>query len=360
MVSGFPNFLQTHLNLGQIESEILASLIIFSLALIIGWIVYSIFKKYLIHWAKETETKIDDQILQNIKAPIILLSLLLGLHYGLQPLSLLDPFVETLSHIFSVAQILVATFIIVRVLNVLINWFGERAKQEKRMSEHLLAILKQVIRAIIYLFALFAIMAVFNVDLSGIVVGLGVGGIAIALALQNILGDAFSAFLIYFDRPFEVGDFITVDNYSGTVKKIGLRSTRLQLLQGEELVISNRELTTTSIQNFKKLKKRRVVFRFGVAANTPLDKLKKIPKIIEKIIKNTKLVEFNRVHFAEFGDFTFNFEVVFYVNTSDYTKYMNARQEINFGMIDAFEKEGIVMPYPTQTIYLEKNKNESD
>ncbi|MEJ2113494.1 MAG: mechanosensitive ion channel family protein [Flavobacteriaceae bacterium] len=360
MVSEFPKFLQTHINLGQIESEIAASLVIFSLALIIGWIVYSIFKKYLVHWAKETETKIDDQIIQNIKAPIILLSLLLGLHYGLQPLSLLDPYVETLSHIFSVAQILVATFIIVRVLNVLINWFGERAKQEKRMSEHLLSILKQVIRAIIYLFALFAILAVFNVDLSGIVVGLGVGGIAIALALQNILGDAFSAFLIYFDRPFEVGDFITVDNYSGTVNKIGLRSTRLHLLQGEELVLSNRELTTTSIQNFKKLKKRRIVFRFGVAANTPLDKLKKIPTILEKIIKNTELAEFNRVHFAEFGDFTFNFEVVFYVKTSDYAKYMDTRQEINFGIIDAFEKEEIVMPYPTQTIYIEKNKNKSD
>lgn len=358
MVSEFPKFLQSQINLGQIESEIVASLIIFSLAMIIGWIIYSIFKRYLIHWAKETETKIDDQILKNIKAPIILLSLLLGLHYGLQPLSFLGPYSETLSHIFAVAQILVATFIIVRILNVLINWFCERAKREKRMSEHLLAILRQVIRAIVYLFALFAILAVFNVDLSGIVVGLGVGGIAIALALQNILGDAFSAFLIYFDRPFEVGDLISVDGYSGTVKKIGIRSTRLQLLQGEELVISNRELTTTSIQNFKKLKKRRVVFRFGVATNTPTEKMKKIPEMLEKIIKEIKLVEFSRVHFAEFGDFTYNFEVVFYMNTSDYTKYMDARQQINFGIVETFEKEGIVMPFPTQTIYMEKNKSD--
>lgn len=356
MTLNFPEFFQSNLNFGQIESEIMASLLIFFLALIIGWISYSIFKKYIVRWAKETENKLDDQILKNIKAPIILLSLLLGIHYGLQPLSFLSPYFGTLYQIFSIAQILVGTFIIIRILNVLINWFCERAKREKRMSEHLLAILKQVIRAIIYLFAFLTILAVFNVDLSGIVVGLGVGGIAIALALQNILGDAFSAFLIYFDRPFEVGDFITVDNFSGTVKKIGIRSTRMQLLQGEELVISNRELTTTSIQNFKKLKKRRVVFRFGVAANTSLDKLKKIPTIIEKIIKSVKLLEFNRVHFVEFGDFTFNFEVVFYVKVSDYAKYMDARQEINFGIIEAFEKEGIIMPFPTQTIYLEKNK----
>jgi len=354
LASSLPELLQNYINVGQLESEVASSLIIFSLAIIIGWIFYSIFKKYLTHWAKETETKLDDEILHNIKAPIILLSLLLGLHYGLEPLSFLNPYSGTLSQIFSVAQILVATFIIIRILNVLLNWFVEHAKREKRMSEHLLAILKQVIRAIVYLFALFAILAVFKVDLSGIVVGLGVGGIAIALALQNILGDAFSAFLIYFDRPFEVGDLITVDGYTGTVKKIGIRSTRLQLVQGEELVVSNRELTTKSIQNFKKLSKRRVIFKFGVAANTPIDKMKKIPVMIEKIITNVKLVEFARVHFIEFGDFSLNFEVVYYVNTSDYTRYMNARQEINFGIMEAFEKEGIVMPFPTQTIYLEK------
>jgi len=354
MALGLRELLQTYLNLGVLESEVGASVIIFLLAMIVGWISYSIFKKYLIHWAKETETRIDDEILRNIKAPIILLAFLLGLHYGLQPLSFLDPYSGTLSQIFSVAQILVATFIIIRILNVLVSWFGEHAKREKRMSEHLLSILKQVIRAIVYIFALFAIMAVFRVDLSGIVVGLGVGGIAIALALQNILGDAFSAFLIYFDRPFEIGDFIVIDDYSGTVKKIGIRSTRLQLLQGEELVVSNGELTSNSIQNFKKLRKRRVVFKFGVAANTSLHKLKSIPEIVERIIKKVQLVQFDRVHFIEFGDFSLNFEVVYYIQNPDYTKYLDARQEINFAIMEAFEKEDIVMPFPTQTVFLEK------
>lgn len=354
MASNLGELLQHYLNLSQLESEIGASIIIFLLAMIVGWVVYTIFKRYLVHWAKDTETKIDDEILHNIKAPIILLALLLGLHYGLQPLSVLDPYSAILSQLFSVAQILVATFIIIRVLNVLVSWFVERAKREKRMSEHLLSILKQVIRAIVLLFALFTIMGVFNIDLSGIVVGLGVGGIAIALALQNILGDAFSAFLIYFDRPFEIGDSIVIGEYSGTVKKIGIRSTRIQLLQGEELVVSNREITTTSIRNFKKLRKRRVVFKFGVAANTSLDKLKKIPAIIENIIKKVKFAEFNRVHFTEIGDFSYNFEVVYYIVTPDYTKSMDAKQEINLAIIEAFEKEDIVMPFPTQTILLEK------
>jgi small-conductance mechanosensitive channel len=126
-------------------------------------------------------------------------------------------------------------------------------------------------------------------------------------------------------------------------------------LQGEELVISNRELTTTSIRNFKKLKKRRVVFKFGVAADTPLLKLKKIPQLVKQIINDIKLAEFDRVHFSEFGDFTFNFEVIYYIKTPNYQKYMDIKQDINFGLLEAFEKENIVMPYPTQTILFKKD-----
>jgi small-conductance mechanosensitive channel len=351
---GIVELLQHYLNLGQLESELVASVFIFLLAVTIGWVAYSIFKKYLVSWAKGTETTIDDQILHSIKAPITLLAILLGLHYSLQPLSMLVPYSETLSQLFLIAQIMVAAFVANRVLGLLLSWFGERANRQKRMSEHLLSILKQTVRALVILFAFFAILAVFNVDLSGLIVGLGVGGIAVALALQNILSDAFSAFMIYFDRPFEVGDFIEVAGYSGTIKKIGIRSTRLQLLQGEELVMSNRELTTASIQNFKELKKRRISFKFGVASNTPLDKLRKVPAMVEEIIKKVNFVEFDRVHFASFGDFSLNFEAVYYVKVPDYAKYMDAKQKINFAIMEAFEKEGIVMPFPTQTIFLAK------
>jgi small-conductance mechanosensitive channel len=349
------DFFQNFLNLGQLESEIVTSIIIFVVSITIGWIIYTIFKRYIISWAKETKTKIDDEILRNIKAPIILLAFIIGLHFALQPISFIDSYAEPISQLFNVAQILVATFIIARVFNILLSWFGDRAKSEKRMSEHLLSILKQLIRAVVYLFAFFAILSVFNIDLSGVVVGFGVGGIAIALALQNILGDAFSAFLIYFDRPFEIGDFIVIGEYSGNVKKIGIRSTRIKLLQGEELVVSNRELTTTDIRNFKKLRKRRVVFKFGVAVDTSSEKLKKIPKIIKEIINEIKLAEFGRAHFSEFGDFTLNFEVVYYIKSPDYDKFMDIKQAINLRLVEAFEREHIVMPYPTQTVLLEKD-----
>lgn len=347
--------LRDYFNLGQLESEIVTAIIIFTLAVSIGWAIYLLFKRYFSRWAKKTMTTIDDEILRNIRAPVLLLAFILGLYYALDYLTFLKPYSGIIAITFMVSQILIVTFIITRIINVVTTWFAQRGRRETRVSKHILFVLRQIIKAIVYVFALLAILVAFNVDLSGVVVGLGVGGIAIALALQNVLSDVFSAFSIYFDRPFEVGDFIVVGNYSGTVKKIGIKSTRLQLLQGEELVISNRELTMTSLRNFRKLKKRRVVFKLSIAADTPLEKLKIIPSRIEKIIETVELAEFDRVHMIEFGDFSLNFEVVYYMKTSDYNKYMDTQQEINFGIIEAFEKEDIVMPFPTQTIFLHRD-----
>ncbi|RLI64103.1 MAG: mechanosensitive ion channel family protein [Candidatus Asgardarchaeum californiense] len=341
------------INTSSIVGEIIVSVIVFSLSIGIGWIVYNIFERYFTRWAEETKTKLDDEILRNVKKPIYFFVLIIGAYYGLDFLTILKPYSTELSLIFAIIEILLVTFIITRVVNVLIAWYSER-RAKKKMSEHILFVLKKIINVTIYLFAFLVILSVFQIDLSGIVVGLGVGGIAIALALQNILSDAFSAFSIYFDKPFEIGDFIIVGEYAGTVKKIGMKSTRVQLLQGEELVLSNRELTTANVRNFKKMKKRRVVFHFGVTYDTPLKKLKKIPDIIKKIIDDIELTNIDRVHFKEFGDFSLNFEVVYYMKKGDYALYMDTQQEINFKIKEAFEKEGIEMAFPTQTIFLSK------
>lgn len=337
-------------------SEILASVIVFALTIVIGWTVYLVFEKSLMSWARKTRTKLDDAILRNIKAPIYLFVILVGAYYGLSHLSLLAPYSSETAAIFIVAEIMLITFILTRIINVLTSWYAERsARRGKRMSEHVLFILKKIIQASIFVFAFLAVLAVFNLDLSAAVVGFGVGGIAIALALQTVLSDVFSAFSIYFDKPFEIGDFIVVGEHSGTVKKIGIKSTRLQLLQGEELVVSNKELSTTSIRNLRKIKRRRIVFTFGVTQDTPLQKLKKIPNIVSEIIEKAELADFDRVHFREIGDFSHNFEVVYYMKSKDYVKYLDTQQEINYAIIEAFEKEDIKMAYPTQTIFLDES-----
>jgi len=142
----------------------------------------------------------------------------------------------------------------------------------------------------------------------------------------------------------------------GTVEHIGIKTTRLKTLQGQELIVSNRELTETRVNNYKKMEKRRIAFGFGVEYDTPLKKLKKIPIIVKEIIDKIKLAELNRAHFKEFGDFSLNFEVVYYVKIGDYNIYMDTQQEINFALKERFEKEGIVFAFPTQTLYLNKDK----
>lgn len=354
-MTSLAEFLREHLNLNQLTSEILASVIVFALAIVIGWTVYLVFEKYFMNWARKTRTKLDDAILRNIRAPIYLFVILVGAYYGLSHLSLLAPYSSETAAVFIVAEIMLITFILTRIINVLTSWYAEKsAKRGKRMSEHVLFILKKIIQASIFVFAFLAVLAVFNLDLSAAVVGFGVSGIAIALALQTVLSDVFSAFSIYFDKPFEIGDFIVVGEHSGTVKKIGIKSTRLQLLQGEELVVSNKELSTTSIRNLRKIKRRRIVFTFGVTQDTQLQKLKKIPNIVSEIIEKAELANFDRVHFREIGDFSHNFEVVYYMKSKDYVKYLDTQQEINYAIIEAFEKEDIKMAYPTQTIFLDE------
>ncbi|MBA7493650.1 hypothetical protein ES702_04210 [subsurface metagenome] len=343
------------INTSSLVEEVIVSVVIFALSIIIGWVVYHIFERYFTKWAEKTKTNLDDEILKNIKAPVYFFVILIGAYYSLDSLSYLKAYSGFLTAIFTVAQILLVTFIVIRVLNVLVAWYAEKSKKRgKKVSNHILFIFKKIIQAVIVIFALLAVLAAFNVDLTGAVVGLGVGGIAIAFALQNVLSDMFSAFSIYFDRPFEIGDFIIIGSDMGIVKKIGIKSTRIQTLQGEELVVSNNEMVNTRIRNFKKMKKRRIVFHFGVTYGTPSKKLEKIPDMVKKIVNSQELAEIDRVHFTEFGDFSLNFEVVYYMIKGDYVLYRDTQQQINFAIKGAFEKEGIEIAFPTQTIFLNK------
>ena len=214
--------------------------------------------------------------------------------------------------------------------------------------------LKKIIQIAVYASAFIVILYVFQVDLTGAIVGLGIGGIAIAFALQSSLSDFFSAFSIYTDRPFEIGDFIVVGEYSGTVTNISIRSTRLKLLSGEELIFPNKELTSASVRNFRKLERRRITFTIGVTYDTSTENLRKIPAIITDIVKNNKFAEVERVHFTEFGDFALKILVSYYVTVADYTAYLDTQQNINFAIKEAFDREGIEMAFPTSTVYVKK------
>jgi small-conductance mechanosensitive channel len=339
--------------------ELIWSTIILICFLIIGWIVQHLFDHYFQKLAKKTKTKLDDEILRNVRKPIYILVLFFGIYFFIHNLSFLDQYIDKnlVDIVFLLVEILLIAYIFTRVTNVLFAWYAERQERKQKASQHILYVFRAIFNGIVYLIAFFVFMAIAGIDLTGLAIGGAATAIVIGFALQHVLSDFFSAFSIYFDRPFEIGDYIVVGDYSGTVTKIGMKSTRVQLLQGEELVLSNRELTSCAVRNFKKMKKRRISFSFGVTYDITSKKLKKIPEIIKDIIDPEKMKyvdRLDRVHFTEFGDFSLNFEVVYYVKTQDYVKYRDTQQTINFAIKEAFEKEGIEMAFPTQTIFLNK------
>jgi small-conductance mechanosensitive channel len=191
-----------------------------------------------------------------------------------------------------------------------------------------------------------------GINITALVAGLGVGGIAIALATQNILGDLFASLSIVLDKPFVLGDFVAVDDLRGNVEHIGLKTTRIRSLSGEQLVFSNSDLLGSRLRNFGRMDHRRVLFSVGVTYQTPRDKLALIPGIVRAAIEEQDKTRFDRSHFKEFGDFSLNFESVYWVLSREYIDYMDIQQAVNFRLHERFEAEGIEFAYPTQTLVL--------
>lgn len=189
-------------------------------------------------------------------------------------------------------------------------------------------------------------------DVTALIAGLGIGGIAIALALQNVLGDLFASLSIVLDRPFVIGDFIIVDDMVGTVEYVGLKTTRVQSLSGEQIVFANADLLNSRIRNFKRMYQRRIVFTLGVTYQTPRTQLEQIPAMIRAAVERQENTRFDRSHFLAYGDFSLNFETVYHVLVPDYNVYMDIQQAINLEIHREFESAGIEFAYPTQTLLI--------
>lgn len=228
-------------------------------------------------------------------------------------------------------------------------------KSKKSANQSLARVIRMLVKISIWSVAILVILSNFGVKITAIVASLGVGGVAIAIALQKILGDLFSAFAIYLDKPFEEGDFIIIGNDMGTVKHIGIRSTRLEALGGQELVIGNSELTSSRINNYKKMNRRRIVFSIGVEYKTTVSQLKKIKQIVKKVIDDAPNCTLDRVNFKSFGDSSLIFEIVYYIESSDYYIYMDTQEIINLEIKEKVEKLGIDFAFPSTTVYLRKD-----
>jgi small-conductance mechanosensitive channel len=192
-----------------------------------------------------------------------------------------------------------------------------------------------------------------GIDVTALVAGLGVGGIAVALAVQNVLGDLLASLSITLDRPFVVGDFLIVGDYLGSVERIGIKSVRLRSLSGEQLIMSNADVLSSRVRNYGRMAERRVVFTFLVTYETSRAALKQIPDTVREIVQAQTDVRFDRSHLSKFGDFAFEFETVYYVLSADYNRYMDIPQSILFALHEALERAGVDIAIPTRRLLLE-------
>lgn len=266
---------------------------------------------------------------------------------------------EKVDQLATSLAIIVFTIFGTRIAQVILKYFVEKLINKAENSEgerkHVNSLVTKTMTALFWVIAIILVVQNLGYDISTLVGGLGIAGIAVAFAVQSIFEDVFAYISIYFDKPFKVGDFVSFGTNKGEVKKVGVRSTRITTLTGEELVVPNTDLTSQPIRNFHNIKKRRDVILFSVEYDTPNEKLKMVNSEVEKLFSKYKIVELDRIHLKDFAAFTLDFEMVYYVNSKEYKVLMDIRQGLILDIKRIFEKEGIKFGYPVQQIIKRTN-----
>lgn len=304
----------------------------------------------------KTETRLDDLVLELITQTKLWFLVILGLYAGRYFLTLPPELGRLAASVMTVALLLQAGLWGSRIVSEWVLHHVKRRAAENAAGASALGVLRTPARIVVWSVVVLMALDTLGIDVTALIAGLGIGGVAVALATQNILGDLFASLSIVLDRPFEVGDFIIVDEQVGTIERIGLKTTRVRALSGELIVFSNDDLLQSRVRNYKKMFERRILFNLGVVYQTPPDTIEAIPGVVREIIEAQPNARFDRGHFKAFGDFSLNFEFVYYVKVPDYAAYADTQHAINLAILRRFEADGIEFAYPTQTLIVERGQ----
>lgn len=302
--------------------------------------------------AVTTETEIDDLIVAMLKSTKLATLFLTAIYLASMAVTLKPALEALLMKAVMLVLILQAGLWASTGFSFWLDRNIKKRMDQDSSSATTITFLGFMARICLWAVILLMILGNLGVNITGLVAGLGIGGIAVALAVQNILGDLLASLSIVLDKPFVIGDFIVIDSYAGTIEHIGLKTTRIRSLSGEQLIFSNNDLLKSRVRNYKRMSERRIQFGFGIVYQTSLEKLKATKDIVSTIINKEEYARLDRVHFKEYGDFSLNFEVVYFVTQPDYNTYMDVQERINQEMFRQFAEEGIEFAYPTQTLLL--------
>lgn len=354
-----PNNLNEILKLVYLDNTVERWLIVFGIAIVLSIVLNILNKKLIKHfksYTNRTHTHFDDLLVELLRKTSFILIVVFSLLIASLFLNVNEFILGIRKHIIIIALITQLGFWTDGIISYYIKrkTRDEAFKTGSRVTQ--LKAIGLLVKIFVWIVVVIFIISNLGFNVTTLITGLGIGGIAIALALQNVLGDVIASLSIIFDKPFEVGDFIAVDDLSGDVVDIGLKTTRVKSISGEQLVFSNNDLLKSRIKNYKKMNERRILFTLGFVYETPYEKLEKIPELLEQIITDEPQTRFDRAHFHSYGDFSLNYQIVYFVLSRNYRDYMDAQQSINLAVFKKFSEEGIEFAYPTQTLLVNKEE----
>ncbi|EHL24732.1 mechanosensitive ion channel protein MscS [Acidovorax sp. NO-1] len=304
-------------------------------------------------WATQSQSGMAMTVVDVLKGTSRTLMLVVALLVGASLLDLPGRWESRLSQLWFVAVALQMGLWGMRAIGIGVRRYVQRHSSTGMTQVSASATLMSWgLRTLLWSVVLLAILSNVGVNITAFIASLGVGGIAVALAVQNILGDLFASLAIAVDKPFEVGDFVVVGSVSGTVQVIGLKTTRIRSLQGEQIVMSNTDLLKQTISNFRMLERRRIVFGFGVTYDTTPEQAEAIPGIVRKLIEAHPQLRFDRAHFKAFGASSLDYEVVYIVEDPAFSVYMDMQQALNLGLMRELKALGVEFAFPTRTVHI--------
>jgi small-conductance mechanosensitive channel len=335
---------------GNAVSGLLTALAAFAAAFLILWVVLRFILGNARRIAERSRTPAGLALIGVVQSIQLALIAMVSLWIALQFVTLSDAVARIVGAVFVIALVYLSVQGLQTFLVRIIQRFWLKEAYEAQNMTFLLGVL---VRVILWTVGLLLILSNIGVNVTSLLASMGIGGIAVALAVQNILGDVFSSFSLYVDKPFKPGDFIVVGDAMGTVKRIGLKTTRVQALSGEEIIFSNNALTTSRVNNYKRMRTRRVEFRFGIALDTPPDAAAAVPGIVKDLILAQPRTEIERVHLKEIAPDALTIEAAYRVASDDYNVYMDIQQAVNLGILRVLREQGICLAVPQRQVRME-------
>ncbi len=350
---------------GNTYFQYLLFLVYIILGIAIGKAFYWLSTKFIKIFTARTKTKLDDIIIDHLEKPVVFLIILSGIYFGIGQLTFAQAAHNFINQVFLVLVTLSITWIVINLIDSFIKFYLKpmTEKTKSDLDDHLVPIIRKLVKIVLWILVIIMLIKRFGVDISALLTGVGLGGLAFALAAKDMLSNLFGGIALLTDKPFKIGDRIKTGNNDGFVTEIGLRTTRIRTLDGTQLIIPNSVIANSVLENVSKEKARKVLMTIGVEYGTPQKKMLEAEKILSDVIKKNKSTDDESlVSFTEFGDSSLNILLIYWIKNLN--RILQTKNEVNLAIKERFEKAGIEMAFPTQTIHLagqapKKSKNRS-